>query len=143
MTAKEYLKRYRHAVKMINRKTEQLKDLRMMSESLGGFSDGDRVQSSGNHDKIASNVAKIVDLESEILSDINRMIEIKQDVINTIDLIEDEDLKEVLYMRYLEFRTWIDIAYEVGCSYQWIHELHGRGLNKIHELIEVDSLHVI
>lgn len=143
MTAKEFLKQYRHMDKMIRRKREQLKDLRMMSESLGGFSEGERVQNSGSHDKIASNVAKIVDLEAEILSDIDKMIEVKRNVMKTIDMVEEADLKEVLYMRYLEFKTWIDIAYEVGCSYQWVHELHGKALKKIADLIEVDSPHVI
>lgn len=143
MTAKEYLSQYRKMDKIVKRKKEQLKDLRAMSESLGGFSEVERVQNSGSHDKIASNVAKIVDLEAEILSDIEKMIDVKREVMKTIDSVEEGELVELLYMRYLEFKTWIDIAYEIGCSYQWVHELHGKALKKIADLIELDSPHVI
>lgn len=87
-------------------------------------------------DKIGEIVAKIIDLENEINCDIDKYIELKKEVIGIIDSVEDARLMNLLYERYLNFKTWDNIAAGMGITYQWVHILHKIALKNAQKLVD-------
>lgn len=137
MTAKEYLLQIRKNDNQINNKLAEISHLREMAMSITSTLKEDVVQTSGNGDKLADTIAKIVDLENEINADVDKQVDTKKEVMSVIDTLE-EPFCNLLYKRYLHYMTWEEIAVEMHYTYQWVCELHGRALLKVKELIEVD-----
>ena len=73
-------------------------------------------------------ILKIVDLQKELETDINNLLDLKLKITYQINSIDNDDYKLLLMLRYLNFKTWEEIAVEMGYTYQWVHVLHGRAL---------------
>ena len=131
MTPKEYLQQIRTMDILINRKREEVKNLRSLVDLNAVDYSGDRVQKTSNHDRMADVICKIVDLENEIAGDIEKLLGIKRDVMKTIDEVGEPELIDLLYRRYVRFEKWEKIAYKMNYSLRGIHKLHGKALNSI------------
>ena len=138
MTAKEYLKQIRKANIMINYKQRQLDELRELCTSITSPINSDKVQTSGVSDKIGDTVSKIIDLQNIINSDIDRLVDLKQEIMAVIDKL-DATYLQLIYLRYFEFQTWEQIACEMNYSCPWIWKLHGEALQKVSEILQQDS----
>jgi DNA-directed RNA polymerase specialized sigma24 family protein len=98
--------------------------------------DGERVQSSGAKAKMADAVVKCVDMEAEIDSLIDKLIETKKDVIQTIEQLSSPLQYNVLHMHYIQFMTLQDIADKYGMSYDWAKQAHKRALKNVQKIRE-------
>lgn len=137
MDAKKYLQQVRKLNVLIEQKRKQVKNLKEFAESITVPMDKERVSSSPTSlDKIGEIVAKIIDLENEINCDIDKYIELKKEVIGVIDSVEDARLMNLLYERYLNFKTWDNIAAGMGITYQWVHILHKIALKNVQKLVD-------
>lgn len=126
---KDYLKQVEDADKMINVKSKRLEELRLQSTCVRSPSySSDRVQTSPTGDALPRIIAKIVDLQEEINADIDRFIDLKAKIMHTIDLIDDADVKVVLYARYFEYKNLTKVAKEVHSCKRTVQRLHRKGL---------------
>ena len=128
MNAKQYLRQVRRLDNIVNAKLEQVEVLRAMTTRITANLTTDKVQESNIPDKITILICKIVDLEKEIINDINKLIDLKTEVMRKIDSIQNDDYRLLLTLRYLNFKTWEQIAVEMEFTFQWVHELHKRAL---------------
>ena len=87
MKAKEYLLLIRKMDFLINNKLAEIDHWKAVACGTGTYSEGERVQSSGNPHKMESAVDRYVDLQAEITADIDRYIDLKQEVIRTIEVL--------------------------------------------------------
>lgn len=87
--------------------------------------------SGGDNQKVATAVAKIVDLEKAINADMARLMTALQEVRELISLLNDDTQIVVMRMRYLNYKKWEVIAADLGYSWRQVHRLHGRALNSI------------
>ena len=62
MNTKQYLNQVRRSDRMINNKLSEIYQLKTLATSISVATDGDRVQSSGNKDRMGNTVARLVDL---------------------------------------------------------------------------------
>lgn len=131
MTAKEFLRQYQNAEHGISAKLDQIHKLRDLATKTTQELTPDRIMSSGEQDKIAAIVGKIVDMETEVNTDIDRLQEVKRQVEEVIASVPEVKQQQVLTLRYINGETWERIAVDLGRSYQWVCELHGRALQKI------------
>ena len=132
---KHYLKRVKYLDGLINSKAEQLKDLRNMVYNISGNENNERVQTSKRVDKIGDIMSKIVDLENELDNDIDKLVDLKAEVTKRIDEIPDMECRLLLMLRYLNFKTWEEIAEKMGYSDRWVRqELHSRALKSFKNL---------
>ena len=127
MQAKEFLNKIRYIDMMIDCKLEQINDLRDMLTSIGSPL-GDKVQASLDPDKLTIPINKIIELEKEINEDIDNLVELKKIARNTIEQLENEVEKVILYKRYFENKSFEQISVEMGYSWRQIHRLHGNAL---------------
>ena len=72
---------------------------------------------------------KIDDLEREIAEDYKKLDEIKTEVDNAIDVVEDPMEQMILRYRYLEFLSMPDISVRMHYSLRWTKKLHRRALD--------------
>lgn len=138
MKAKEYLQQIKKCDKLIENKLSEIKSLYDLTTSITTGLKEDVVQSSGVTDKIGDTVSKIIDLQQEINDDIDSFVDLKREIMSVIDRIDDVNLIDILYKRYFKYETWERIATEMNFTYQWVCKLHGRALQKVQQLIEVD-----
>ncbi len=134
MTAKQYLRQVRRLDDIVNAKLEQVTELRSLATKMTSTPRLDAVQSSGEQDKISAVVAKIVDLEHDINRTVDELIDLKAEAIVMIDSIPNDDYRLLLTLRYLNFKTWEQIAVDMNYSYQWVHVLHSRALINFGEM---------
>ena len=131
MTAKEYLSQAYRLDQRINSKLEQVLSLRdlttkataTMSDMPGG--------GSRNVYKMQDIIAKIIDLENEINADIDQLVDLKREMVATIKSVTDPECQTLLELRFLCFKTWEQIAVDMGYSIQHIYRLRDKALTQI------------
>lgn len=134
--SKKYLQQIQLYDSHITIKLAELAHLKGMVTKITPTLKDDVVSGGGNQDKLADAVAKIVDLEAEINRDIDRYVDAKRKVSSTMEKLDDPDQLKVLHMRYVQYKTWEQIAYEMGFSYRWVCTLHGRALQQIDNFLK-------
>lgn len=139
MNAKQYLRQVRRLDNIVNAKLEQVEILRAMTTRMTANLTTDKVQESNIPDKISTLICKIVDLEKEIINDIDKLIDLKIEIMWKIDSIQNDNYRLLLTLRYLNFKSWEQIAVEMGFTFQWVHELHKRALIEF-EKVQDDAL---
>ena len=94
--------------------------------------------------KIVSNVEnkaiELISLKNNIDLHNIKIEELKKEISCVISRVEDENLRDLLRLRYLEFRKWVDIAYILHYSEQHIHRLHNKALKEINKILKDVSL---
>ena len=84
-------------------------------------------------------VAKIVDLETEITATIVEYLSKKEEVIKTIESVENINMYNLLYKRYVEGKPLTSIAEEMGFSEDYVKHLHGDALNIVKKIKHFES----
>lgn len=129
--AKRYLQQIRRLDTKINRDVEELHRLKAMTTKITPTLKQDVVSGGGSQDKLSEAMAKIIDLEAEINREIARLVDARTAVTATIDKVEDARLHTVLNMRYVQFKTFEQIAADMNYTYRWVCIMHGRALQEV------------
>ena len=131
MNAKEYLKQAFYLDKRINSKLEQVESLNALAtKATSTLSDMPKSPNRGTS-KLEDTIVKIIDLQEEINRDIDKLVDLKAEMVGTIKQIQDKELQVVLEKRYLCFESWEKIAVEMNYSIQHIFRLHSKALKNI------------
>jgi len=141
MNAKEYLSQAFRLDQRINSKLDQVSSLRDLAAKITASYSPDRVDGTKQRSPKENILVKIIDYENEIDADIDRLVDLKIEITTIIRNVNDADSQLLLELRYLNFKTWVEIATAMGFTFQWIHSLHKKALQKINikPLIKVDS----
>ena len=127
MNAKEYLKQAFYLDKRINSKLEQVENLNALAtKATSTLSDMPKSPSRGTS-KLEDTIVKIVDLQEEI----NRDIDLKKEIANSIFALKDKEEQTVLEKRYLCFNSWEQIAVDMNYSIQYCFKIHRNALKAI------------
>lgn len=127
MTGKDYLSQIKMLNRKINNKISELENLKSMTTGTGLKLNADKVQTSISQDKMGDLVCKIIDLQAEINDEIDNLIDLKQEIIRTIESINNPKIYDVLYMYYVEEKKWSEICDKTGFSQSWCAELKNKG----------------
>jgi DNA-directed RNA polymerase specialized sigma subunit len=135
MKAKEYLSQALWLNQRIDNKLEQLERLKAMAMRVTTNLTQEKVSGGYNErNPMENTIVKIMDLEREVNDEIDKLINLKQEILETISLVDDPMAQLLLEMRYINRRTWGEIAGELGYSDRGIHKIHGRALKEIDEI---------
>ena len=126
--AKEYFAQIRKTDRLIQRLTSTVVTLRSSLTSQSYELNPDKVQTSGPKNTLEETVAKIVDLEADINSRIDELVQQKADAISRIRNISDHDQQNVLIARYVEGDKWERIAVDLNFSIAQVYRIHGAAL---------------
>lgn len=139
MTAKEvkaYLNEYRKCVKRSKAAQDHLNELRAMAERITPNYAATGGGSCGVSDRLGAAVAKIIDAEAVVDAEIELLIATERDIQNAIDKVNDETLRTLLYERYINGKTWEQIAVQMNYGYRRVTQLHGKALNAVKDFLE-------
>ena len=133
MQAKQYLKQIYRLNELIQCNKQELNDLRLLSDSIPGIDySKDRVQTSPSGDAGFTNIiAKIIELENAISTDIEKMLSLKLEVRTVINEVQNNEEKLLLKLRYLNFLHWEDICDEMNVSMRTAHRIHAAALANV------------
>lgn len=87
--------------------------------------------SGGNGQKLENAMAKILDAEKTIRSELEILMVERDEIRKLISFVDDPILTLILHKRYLCYQKWEVIAVDLDYDLRWIHRLHARALNCI------------
>ncbi len=139
MTTRQYLSQIEKYDNLIHNKIIEEEQLNILSMSVKSIPIGEKVQTSSKQDPMGDMVAKIIDLREEISKMATDFLEQKQEIIRTIEAVEDPILYDVLFKRYVEYKTLLNIADELGYSEVTIKRLHLKAVKAIKNIKGFES----
>lgn len=136
MTAKEYLKQAYSIDQRINAKIEQITSLRELTMKASATLSDMPKGTCDVHSK-ESIIAKMLDLENEINTDIDELVTLKKEILSVIKSVDRAEYQTLLEMRYLCFKSWEQIAVELGYSLHHLYKVHNAALRACAETIKL------
>ena len=127
----KYLKRYINLDREIERKLEEVARLRSKLARVTEVFTEEPKGGGSIYGKTGEILAKIVDLEKEIDADVDRLIFIRDNIKAIIEAVEDDRERLLLQYRYLDGRTFEEIAVQMHYSWRQTHRLHRRALTNL------------
>ncbi len=76
----------------------------------------------------------LVDLEKEINEDIDKLVGIKAEIMDTISQVDDPIGQIILEMRYVNGKGWDEISSSLNYRDSSIFKIHSRALRKVTKL---------
>lgn len=134
MKAKDYLLQVHRLDTVINNKMAEINKWRSIALGSTVSTEGERVQSSGNKQKMADAVCRYISIEEEINADIDKLVDCKQEIIRTIEQLPLDEY-DVLHKRYIQEMELYDIAAAADRSYSWATWVHGRALANLQKIL--------
>lgn len=134
MTAKEYLMQYRDAMRRTQAITEHIADLRAMCEQLR-TEDGHKIE-------LDKAVAELVDAERRAAGEVDRLAELEREIEQTISKAA-EPYRTLLYERYINGKTWEQVAVRMNYSFRHTTKLHGTALRILKDVLECPTQPVL
>ena len=129
MTAKEYLSQAAVLKRRIKQLEDRIEEIRSEVSSLKAIRyDKDMIQSSPTSDAFANYVIRIEKEESKLIKLKEQYLETYEDIRVRLISVNPDIYSDLLFMRYLEQKTLVQIAEELNYSYEWTCRLHGRAL---------------
>jgi len=131
MTKKEYLSQAYRLDQRINSKLAQVTALNdLATKCTSTLSDMPRNPNRGIA-TMADAVEKIVDLQAEINRDIDALVDLKRDIVRAIKAVINTEYQTILELRYLCFKTWEQIAVDMGYNVRHVYRIHDEAVNQI------------
>ena len=131
MTPKEYLSQAYRIDMRIRSKQEQITSLNELATKCTSALTGMPKVSSCGDSHLASTVSKIIDLENSIADDMQRLVDLKAEIIGVINDVECVEYKLILEKRYISCKSWPEIAVEFGYKMRHMYKLHDEALKAI------------
>lgn len=142
MTAKQYLKRAYRCNELLKSNLEELENLRAMSTSIAS-PDLTKERVSGTPSQEAHFVGavnKMVDLEKQVDDEMVHLLDLKIDIRDVVNQVEDVKGILVLRYRYLEFMTWENLSDKMGYSMRQIHRIHEAALINVADILTAKGI---
>lgn len=127
---KRWLRRYLEAVKAEKEIALEMEELEgqyiLPSKVIDGMPHG-----SGGDKDLSAFAAKYDELYSEVKAALEERIEIRREVRAAIESLEDETQKILMLYRYIDGKTWEEIAYRMNYSFRRATQIHGNALARL------------
>ena len=141
MTAKEYLQQIKRLDTRINLDLRELQHWRDLSSRISSVNFNATGSSTrGIEPPFVKCLDKIMELEEKINAEIDKLIDLKSEILNSIHSLENEDYQSVLEMRYISGFAWGRIANEMHYSVRWIYKLHDAAIAELQNNLENKSV---
>lgn len=130
MTAEQYLQQIKRYDYIIANKLKEHQRWVEVADGMGGFSVGDKVQSSRNLHKGADAIINYIDIEREI----NELKKERQKMIDVVQKLSPIEY-DILYKLYIEDHVMKELASEYHKSYAWVKEKKKKALIHLQEML--------
>lgn len=129
--ARTYLEQAYRIDQRINSKIEQVASLHNLATKANSTLTDMPGSPNRNIHRMEDIIVKIVDLENDINQDIDMLVDLKTEIMQVIKKVDDLELQTLLEQRYLNFRTWEQIAVDMGYNVRHLYRMHDQALKKV------------
>lgn len=129
--ARTYLEQAYRIDQRINSKIEQVASLHNLATKANSTLTDMPGSPNRNIHRMEDIIVKIVDLENEINQDIDMLVDLKTEIMQVIKKVDDLELQTLLEQRYLNFRTWEQIAVDMGYNVRHLYRMHDKALKAV------------
>jgi DNA-directed RNA polymerase sigma-28 factor sigma-D len=133
MNIKEDLRDLRTISKIIDSKIRQMEQLKKYYTTVRAFDYSKEKTTGGAKKDFTDTVNKIMDLECEINSDIDNLINKKKNIDDFVKNVLSGTEYSIIQMRYFEELKWEEIAIRLNYDYSWVLRLHGKALQELNK----------
>ena len=139
MTAKEFLQQYGEAVRIAERIKTEYDQEQDLIDSVRSALGGDGTPHGGGISKATENKAiKLADKALELKDAELEAIRIRQKVFDVIRTVPGEK-GDVLYERYINLKSWDEVADSVGYSKRHARNLHDEAIDIVQHFLLLHS----
>lgn len=131
MTVKEYLGQAYRLDQRINSKLEQVASLNDLATKATSTLTGMPKNPNQATSMMADAIAKIIDLQAEINNDIDRLVDLKREILGMIKSVSNTEYQTLLELRYLCFKSWEQIAVDMGYNVRHVYRIHDEAVSVI------------
>lgn len=143
MTTEEYLNSIQTYEKRIEIKTMELCRLKTMSNNVRKSNLDERVQNNAqSKDSVGDAVAKIIDLEKNVDSIVDDFIRKRNEIIKKLDGIKNVQYYQVLSLKYINNKTYKEIAELLGCSIMQINRIRQKAILEFEKMYGNDYIDI-
>ena len=145
MEAKAYLRRIRELDELIANQRWEVERLKIAAQGMSSYQetviiDGvemamDKVQTSGNLQRMADAVCNYVDIENRMAADLLTWETERQEIITTLQALPVKQYT-VLHRVYAKGKSLQDVADEFDRSKSWAKEVHRRGIKSVQRTLD-------
>ena len=126
--AKEYLLKIQKLDERVDNLNADISMLEDMLYKITPTLKPDVVTSSGSQDKLANLMADHVDKMKKRDEAWDAYVDYKMQAWAYLQQVKKQEYRDILKMRYFEYKTLKGIATELMVEYRWVRRLHGRAL---------------
>ena len=125
---KTWLGRARSIDKEINNLIAERDKAFLGAVSVSNGTNGERVQTTRENVSERKYIA-YADYERDINEQIDRLYDVKSEILGVINMVGDSTYRTLLVMRYIRFMKWEEIREELGYDdIRWVYRLHNKAL---------------
>lgn len=125
-----FLHRYRKSTMSIESLIDEKQRLESSIMSLTANIDGNGGGGSSSDDKMATNIARLVDICDQIDKEVDTYQAARSEVRRVVDRVWEKNqvLGMDLHYRYIDFRSPFATANDIGCSTGYERKIHAKAL---------------
>ena len=127
---KNYLKGYAREDEKLRQIEEDIDYINQTLDSTPQLFDG-MPRGSGISDKTAKTGQKLWGLYIDLMAQRDKAVAKRKEIGDTIRSMEDTTYMRLLYLRYIELKSWGKVSEEMGISPRWIFDMHNKALEEI------------
>ena len=132
MTSKEYLRQAVRLDQRINSDLEELARLREMIMNLPSSAPRDRVRGSADGQAaFTRGVERVMEAEARINEEVDRLVDLREEIREVISAVKDPDERIVLRERYILGRTWEQIGTDMHADERTVRRWHTKALQHV------------
>lgn len=143
MRAQQYACRLRMINHMLEDIEEQRKEWMTVATKISAQMGGERVQSSGSHQKMADAVCNGVDLERKLIGDASKLAMEKYRILSDFRKLNTQqyNLMMKVYAGERKNGEWVYMSLKEYAnlhhhSYTWATNIHGAAMKKLQEILD-------
>jgi len=135
MTAKEYLNQAYRLDQRINNKLMQIDALRSLTQKVTSRFKENIVSYTRNVTSLEDTIIRLMEAENELNQQIDDLVDLKREITNRVNTLENIDHRLVLEKRYLCILPWEEIALDMHYSLRGVQSVHTRALAALGEIL--------
>ena len=132
MTVKEYLGQAYLLDKRIKSDTMELEELRLMSQTISSPGFEEHYNASKNTDApYIKTLEKMFDMESKIMTEMNLLLELKEQIRDVISQVEKPEHQMILRYRYIHNLSWSKIGDKLCADITTVQRWHNKAIGRM------------
>lgn len=124
---KEYLRKYLEAKRMQEVLEREIDELRL-DRMIPGSPAQDGMPRGSGGDDLSGYAARLDELDRKLREQLERKIQIRAEITERIDAMENETESLLLRLRYVHGLKWEEVAVKMEYSWRAVHKIHSKAL---------------